>query len=197
MPTPQRWFLLALFLAASVYIHYRVKTIPTPEWADKPMTMHEVTRSRLSGKPAPFFSLFDARSDSLVSLQNLRGRTVLLNFMTSWCGPCRQELPMLVRYAQSQSDVSVIGIDVMEPPETAMRFADEMSISFPLLPDESGEASTKYNIHAYPTTVIVDSDGIVRAVHVGATFDFAGLVRSALATPPDTNALQGGEEESE
>ena len=116
----------------------------------------------------PDFTLKSMRGDNL-RLEELRGQVVLINFWASWCGPCRQEMPLLQQIHQRYAPMgfTVLGVNVDESPEKAQRIVDRMTIDFPLLLDTNQAVSESYQVDAMPFTVLVDRDGVVRYVHRG------------------------------
>jgi thiol-disulfide isomerase/thioredoxin len=101
-----------------------------------------------------------------VSLVELRGRPVLVNFWATWCGPCRLELPMLKRFAASHPEIPVLYASA-DGDETALRaFAAEHDLPAAdvLL---AREASGAWGVSTLPTTVMLDAAGDVRAIHTG------------------------------
>ncbi len=115
--------------------------------------------------PAVDFQLTDL-SGHRVSLSDLRGQVVLLNFWASWCPPCKAEMPDLQALYRDQGAARkfvVVGVDVEEDQATAAAFARQFGISFPLVVDSTGQVSNdRYSIRARPTSFIIDRDGKVR-----------------------------------
>jgi cytochrome c biogenesis protein CcmG, thiol:disulfide interchange protein DsbE len=120
-----------------------------------------------SGSPAKEFDL-PVLGGSQQSLSDLQGTPVVLNFWATWCPPCKEEMPLLERYAQEYSgEFVLLGIDYAEEEAVVQRFVDEMGITFPILLDEDGAVSDLYFVRNYPTTFFIDAEGIVRAQHLG------------------------------
>jgi thiol-disulfide isomerase/thioredoxin len=120
--------------------------------------------SRTDAAAAPDFTLEDL-SGKTFSLSMMRGRTVLLDFWASWCGPCRSEMPVLERLHRqfAERGLMVVGVNVEEPRETAARFIEQQGYTFTVLLDRRLEASMLYNARALPTLVLVDAEGNIRA----------------------------------
>ncbi len=121
------------------------------------------------GKLAPGFQLPDL-SGQLVSLGDLRGNPVLVNFWASWCGPCVYEMPYIQEVYNRWSDrgLVVLAISIGESPSQVREFMESNHLSFPVLLDGDGAVAEQYNIRGIPTTVFVDKEGIIRAMRVGA-----------------------------
>ena len=114
---------------------------------------------------APHFQLADLDGNR-VSLADFEGRTVVLNFWATWCGPCRMEAPAFDAFASAHPDVPVIGIALDGPPAKIRRTADELGMNYLIL---DGDPATfeAYGVSVYPTTVVVNPDGSVRWAHAG------------------------------
>jgi len=133
------------------------------------------------GKLAPGFQLADINGKT-VSLDDFRGKPVLLNFWASWCGPCRSEMPYIQELYEEQSEtgVAILAIDVGEDLAEVEEFIRDYSLTFPVLLDMTGTVAEKYNIRAIPTTYFIDSDGIIRDMKIGA-FSSVAEIRDILS----------------
>jgi peroxiredoxin len=122
--------------------------------------------SSLEGQAAPDFVLKSATGENL-RLSEYRGDVVLINFWATWCGPCRQEMPLLDDlYSRYQRvGFNLLGVNIDDDSRRAMQMVEELGVSFPVLFDE--EVSKLYKVEAMPVTVLVDRDGKVRHVHHG------------------------------
>lgn len=116
---------------------------------------------------APDFTL-KTHANGNFRLGEQRGSVILLNFWATWCGPCRQEMPALDALAKKYADlgVQVIGINVETEADSVNSYLAELPVSFPILLDVENIASKAYSVGAMPTTVIIDKDGRVRALHL-------------------------------
>lgn len=117
---------------------------------------------------APDFTLKSLEGSNL-RLEEYRGQVVLINFWASWCGPCRQEMPLLDRLHQRYVDTgfAVLGINVEGEVAPAQELIDKVPVTFPVLIDEGQLVSELYRLEAMPSTVVVDRDGVVRYIHRG------------------------------
>lgn len=117
---------------------------------------------------APDFTLKSLEGSNL-RLEEYRGQVVLINFWASWCGPCRQEMPLLDRLHQRYVDTgfAVLGINVEGEEAPARELIDRIPVTFPVLIDEGQLVSELYKLEAMPSTVVVDRDGVVRYIHRG------------------------------
>ena len=121
------------------------------------------------GKLAPKFQLPNLDGQS-VSLSDLRGKPLLVNFWASWCQPCIYEMPFMQEIYQEWSDrgLVLLAINVGESPSQVRGFMESQDFSFPVLLDVKGNAAARYNVRGIPATFIIDKDGIIQDIRVGA-----------------------------
>jgi peroxiredoxin len=117
---------------------------------------------------APAFTLQSTDGQS-VSLAQFKGDVVMINFWASWCGPCRQEMPLLDSIYKQYKDMGfmLLGVNVEPHASNANAWLKKTPVSYPILYDPNSRVSQLYQVQAMPTTVIVDRKGIVRFVHNG------------------------------
>jgi len=117
---------------------------------------------------APDFTLKSLEGSNL-RLEEYRGQVVLINFWASWCGPCRQEMPVLDRLHHRYEDTgfAVLGVNVEGDPEMAREIVDKTHVTFPILLDDGQKVSELYSLEAMPSTVVIDRDGVIRYIHHG------------------------------
>jgi peroxiredoxin len=133
-------------------------------------TASSLASSSLEGQAAPDFVLKSATGENL-RLSEYRGDVVLINFWATWCGPCRQEMPLLDDlYGRYQRvGFNLLGVNIDDDSRRAMQMVQELGVNFPVLfdEDERKEVSKLYEVEAMPVTVLVDREGTVRHVHHG------------------------------
>lgn len=124
--------------------------------------------SDIAGQPAPDFALKSATGENL-RLSEYRGDVVMINFWATWCGPCRQEMPLLDElYSRYQRvGFNLLGVNIDDDSGRAMQMVSDLGISFPVLFDSRKEVSKLYAVEAMPVTVLVDREGRIRHVHHG------------------------------
>lgn len=124
------------------------------------------------GAPAPDLTA-ETVDGRRVSLVDLRGQVVVLNFWATWCAPCRDEMPALeARYEKYKDQgLVVLAIDFDEPADDVRAFADQLGLTFPVLLDPGATIQQLYRVRGYPTTYFVDRDGTIRVQHIGVMFE--------------------------
>ncbi len=141
------------------------------------------------GEKAPDFTLVD-NSGSEHRLSSYAGKVVLLNFWTTWCGPCEAEMPDIERVsARYTKDVVTLAVNCEGSAAQVAAYAKKHSLTFPLLLDHDGTVSETYFVRAFPTSVIVDRQGIIREIRVGSLDEeqFVGMLTEAIAAAPREN----------
>ncbi len=120
------------------------------------------------GETAPDFSL-ESFGGETMSLSQHKGDVVMINFWATWCGPCRQEMPILdelySRY--ERAGFQLLGVNIDDEPQRAKDMIAELGVSFPVLFDDTKAVSELYQVQAMPVSVMVDREGKVRYVHHG------------------------------
>ena len=115
------------------------------------------------------FKLLDLNGNE-VNLSDYQGKVIMLNFWATWCPPCRREMPsMEALYKKMEgSNFVMIAVNIQEKSSVVKEFIQKNKYTFPVILDENGEASNKYQIRAIPTTYIIDTKGKVAGVFTGA-----------------------------
>ena len=142
------------------------------------------------GEAAPDFTL-ETLDGGELTLSDLRGEKVILNFWASWCGPCRAEMPHMQEYYEEEAEeagVRVIAVNLSTSERgdkekvmaNIQSFVDEFGLTFPIPLDAEGEQMDVYKVITIPTTYIIDTSGIIRHV-VRGPMD-AEMMRSLTAS---------------
>jgi peroxiredoxin len=122
------------------------------------------------GMPAPQFAL-NTLDGQPMSLADLRGKTVLVNFWASWCPPCLEETPALIEaYNELKAEnpnVEFVGIGTNDDKANLVKFAENNNVPYVMVDDADGKVSDAYAVRGMPTTFFIDSAGVVRTVWNG------------------------------
>tara|TARA_B100001758_G_scaffold69253_1_gene58161 strand:+ start:2506 stop:3126 length:621 start_codon:yes stop_codon:yes gene_type:complete len=134
---------------------------------------------KVNATMAPDFTLADLEGN-WVSMNQFKGKVVLLNFWGTWCGPCRREIPDFVKLSEKYKDdgLEIVGVTLTSgPPKRISSFADQWGINYTLLTDIDGNETqsvtalygqvTGRRISGVPTTFLIDRDGYIRQKYVG------------------------------
>jgi len=122
----------------------------------------------IKGHPAPEISLVSTSGEPM-RLSEFRGKPVIINFWATWCAPCRIETPELQAvHRERGDDVVIFSVNATSQDQGNIEgFIEEFGVTFPVVLDSAGQAFTDYNVLGLPTTVFVDTDGIINEVFTG------------------------------
>ena len=121
------------------------------------------------GDAAPGFSLPGIPDGSVVALEEMGGRVVLVNFWATWCKPCEDEMPAMENlYREVGSEgFELLAISVDDSAETVEEFRQRMGITFPILLDPDQVAARRYQTTGFPESILVDGQGMIVERYVG------------------------------
>ena len=121
------------------------------------------------GQAAAPFALPLRGGNTKLSLDQLRGQVVMVNFWASWCGPCREEFPLLDQIYRKYKGAgfTLLGINVEPESKDAEGFISGTPVSFPILFDRDSAVSKLYRVDGMPSTALIDRHGVLRWVHRG------------------------------
>ena len=124
------------------------------------------------GNRAPDFTITTIEGETL-SLSDLRGEVVLLNFWGTWCGPCRREMPEFQEAYETHRDdgFTILALAILREDTEAdvLQFRDDFGLTFPITIDEGERITDSYNIVSQPSTLILDTDGVIIYRNFGIT----------------------------
>ena len=120
------------------------------------------------GHMAPDFAL-ESLTGETMRLSDMRGQVVMVNFWAVWCGYCRIELPAMQAVHELYQDRGfvVLAVNVQESKEKVQSFVQEAGLTFPVLLDQRAEVTLMYRIRGLPTSIFIDGDGVIAALHLG------------------------------
>jgi thiol-disulfide isomerase/thioredoxin len=145
----------------------------------KPYDAPDFTLNNLDGAP--------------VSLDDFKGKVVLVNFWATWCEPCKEETPDLQAVYEKLKDqgLVIVGVDLYNAERSqnvslqeVRQFANRYGVTYPIVLDESGGVGQAYAIHPIPTSYFIDQQGKVRYLKIGqlSMSDVERVFRSLQAT---------------
>ena len=163
--------LLCIALAAILFLglHFDLKQGFDPEQV-RESAEQATLPLRWLGKIAPDFEA-EALDGSRFRLADHVGKEiVVLNFFATWCGPCRKEIPELLRFSTANAGKSVllVAVDAAEERPTVQKFVKDFQMNFPVLMDHPGGIRQKYGVRSYPTTVLIGVEGRIELYETSA-----------------------------
>jgi len=173
---------LSLVLAGGILV---VAACNAGKPAGSPRVSDVIVGSPLIGKPAP--ALAGTTLDGAAfDLAAQKGSPVLVNFWASWCGPCREEFPLLEAAAKRHAGAGlvVVGALYKDDPDPARTFVAEQAATWPTVTDPERSIGAAWKVLGPPQTFLIDREGIIRAVQVGQVRDAAELDRLLAAILP-------------
>ncbi len=161
------WILVLASLLLVYYIHPRFRPpVPTTGGSHRSGDL-ELVKPK-NDIAAPDFTLADP-GGRRVSLKDFHGKVVFLNFWATWCGPCRDEMPMMEALHREFKDrgLAVIAVNFKEDRQSVRSFFDELGLTFQALLDPDGDVSAHYDAISLPLTYIIDRDGMFVGKAIG------------------------------
>jgi cytochrome c biogenesis protein CcmG, thiol:disulfide interchange protein DsbE len=142
-------------------------------------------RTATIGQTAPAFDLERLDQTGRLRLADHAGKVVVVNFFASWCLPCKEEAPALVRMWERYRSANVVfvGIVYQDSPEAARAFHQRMGQTWPIAMDDSGRTAIAFGVFGIPETYFIRPDGVIAGRHVG-TIDEETLRRAIDAIRP-------------
>jgi len=178
MKTRSQWHLFSFLVLAA----FAGVVVISPRDAGNTLKNH-VSAPQV-GYTAPELSLTDL-SGSMVSSRNLLGKAVILNFWTSWCPPCKAEMPALQQvFVRSQdAGIIIVGVNLtgQDTPKAAADFVEQSGVTFPVWLDPDNNAAHLYAVRSLPTTFFIDSSGVIRNIIIGGPLSESTLLSYAVA----------------
>jgi len=159
-----RLVILIAILGLLLFVYFsrpRFLQPPPPPTAGAPDRFRKLSLEKpKKNSAAPDFTLVDL-GGRRVSLKEFRGRVVFLNFWATWCGPCREEMPMMEALHRQFKDrgLAVVAVNFKEDEASVRHFFDELGITFQGLLDPHGDVSESYGAFSLPLTYLIDRNG--------------------------------------
>jgi thiol-disulfide isomerase/thioredoxin len=129
---------------------------------------------------APPFRLPDL-SGNEVTLEQYRGKIVMLDFWATWCGPCSLSMPILEELQREYpDDLSLLAINMEEPRDKVRRYVAERKLRSRVLLDQEGRVSQIYKAWQIPMQVLIDRNGLMRHIERGVNSETAERLRAEI-----------------
>lgn len=170
--------ILALFLLAGWGLYdYSKKDSHQVGTAKQQRTLEDTEIGIKKGNIAPDFELLSLDGEA-VKLSDFAGKKVILNFWATWCPPCRAEMPHMEKFYEKYGKGAVVlavNLTHTEKKQSNVStFVEDFELSFPIVMDEEGDVTGMYQVFAYPTSYMIDSQGIIQEIYRGA-MDYATM----------------------
>jgi peroxiredoxin len=156
------------FLVAATFLAGSLAIVSHADALDAGARAAEIGLNDLSGKR--------------VDLASLKGKVVIVDFMASWCAPCKQELPVLDRLYKKYKGpgLVVIAVSVDQDLENLQALLKQLKVSFPVVHDKAHGVAGRYEPARMPSSYVVDRKGIIRHVHGGFRAEDAGKIEAEI-----------------
>ncbi|MGG0719675.1 redoxin domain-containing protein [Robertmurraya massiliosenegalensis] len=119
------------------------------------------------GATAPDFTLSTLDGKD-IQLSNLKGKKIMLNFWTTWCPPCKAEMPDMQKFfTEAGDEIEILAVNIDTSYDVA-GFVEDFNITFPVLLDKDGKVMKEYRILTIPTTYFIDKNGVIQNKIIGA-----------------------------
>jgi len=115
----------------------------------------------------PSVSVIDSSGAEINTDDLLTGNTLVVSLWSTWCVPCRRELPQLQEFAAKHNDVSVVAVNLGDKLDSVAAYAQEIGLTMPVVIDSEGRISSALGVTSVPSTIVINSHGKVIATHVG------------------------------
>ena len=115
----------------------------------------------------PSVSVIDSSGAEINTDDLLTGNTLVVSLWSTWCVPCRRELPQLQEFAAKHQNVSVVAVNLGDKLNSVAVYAQENGLTMPVVIDTEGRISSALGVTSVPSTLVIDSSGNVIATHVG------------------------------
>jgi cytochrome c biogenesis protein CcmG/thiol:disulfide interchange protein DsbE len=171
LPRTLRWGIVIVIAALVVVLLLAFRRDP-----------HDI-RTGTVGKPAAAFTLQKLDGTGAITLGDAKGKITVVNFFASWCIPCKEENPALVRVYEryrASSDVVFLGVLYQDSRESGLAYVKANGVVWPTASDDDGRVAFAYGVFGIPETYFIGADGIIAGRHIGP------IDESTLVTAIDT-----------
>lgn len=167
-------FIRRLFISLIAVLPFIFSAFSSQTQAEENLNNHNIQQPNI--KRATDFTLKQYQGPN-TRLLDQRGKVVLLNFWATWCGPCRQEMPMLMALQAKfeVSDFIIFGINIDTNHREVEKYLHDIKVNYPILYDKEQTVSKQYAVKEMPSSFIIDRDGNIQFEHIGYQPDYDDL----------------------
>ena len=182
---------ISLFLIIAVVLFHQTAKKQLSE-SDVQLTTTMNQPRAWQGRRAPDFTAELLNRETIALSDQVGKKVIILNFFATWCGPCKEEMPELLRFAAQHKDdpLLFIGINADEPESAVRDFVREYNVSYPVAIDRGGKLRKAFSVRSFPTTVLIGVDGAIHLYETGSIRN-ADVAFDALIAP-DFASLRAG-----
>ena len=130
---------------------------------------HDI-RTGTVGKPAAAFTLQKLDGSGALRSDDTKGKITVVNFFASWCVPCKEENPALVRVYEryrASDDVVFVGVLYQDSRDSGLAYVEDNGVVWPTASDDDGRVAFAYGVFGIPETYFIDADGVIQGRHIG------------------------------
>ena len=130
---------------------------------------HDI-RTGTVGKPAAAFTLQKLDGSGALRSDDTKGKVTVVNFFASWCVPCKEENPALVRVYEryrASDDVVFVGVLYQDSRDSGLAYVKDNGVVWPTASDDDGRVAFAYGVFGIPETYFIDADGVIQGRHIG------------------------------
>ena len=130
---------------------------------------HDI-RTGTVGKPAAAFTLQKLDGSGALRSDDTKGKITVVNFFASWCVPCKEENPALVRVYEryrASDDVVFVGVLYQDSRDSGLAYVKDNGVVWPTASDDDGRVAFAYGVFGIPETYFIDADGVIQGRHIG------------------------------
>ena len=161
------WATALILVVVAVYSIYQYNNNPAP--LPTPVVQNNPKAEVQESMDALDFTLEDMDGNKL-TLSDFKGKTILLNFWATWCGPCKYEMPFIEKLYQDtkDSDFVIITVNLQETKLIVSKFMTDNKYHFPVWLDSKGDVANQYGVSGIPLSLLINKDFKIVSAHEGA-----------------------------
>lgn len=166
--------IILIIVLVTITIVFNLKIKEEPKKEEIETVVHSIALfSWWKNKYPPDFELELLNGEKFILSDYIGKKIIILNFFTTWCPPCKEEIPELISYynRHKTNGLILLGINVNEKKNVVEKFVEEQKISFPIGIDNEEQISKKYHVKSFPITIFIGADGRIALYQIGAIYN--------------------------